>query len=165
MGLVTPFAMPQGSEPKPSIQGPTLTGQGQDSNLVKIPASYLGPSATAMPLIGCPAHSTTAGLDTDVNTAEDLILKPIARGKTKSVGHIPLYSLGSTPIVYNHLCIEIDSYPIQNDKLQLIKGLKFGFPLQYAGPRIYFEAKNLKSARHAPQIAVGLVPKKEGIFV
>lgn len=85
-----------------------------------------------MPLIGGPAHSTTAGLDTDVNTAEDPTLKPIARGKTKSARYIPLYSLGSTPIGYDHLCIELNSYPFQNDNLQLIKGFKFGFPLQYA---------------------------------
>lgn len=129
VGLVTPFTMTQGSEPKPSIQGPTLMGQGQDSNLVKIPVSYLDPSATAMPLIGGPAHLTPAGLDTDVNTAEDPTLKPIARSKTKSVGHIPLYSLGSTPIVYNHLCIELDSYPFQNDTLQLIKSFQIWFSI------------------------------------
>lgn len=193
MGLVIPFVMPRGPEPKPSTRGPTLTGLGQDSNPAKVPVSYLGPSATAMPLIGGPALSTPAGLDIDANIAEDPTLKPIARGKTKSVRCIPLYSLGSTPIVYNNLCIELDSYPFQNDKLQLVRGFKFGFPLQYAGPRIYYEAKNLKSARDAPHIVqqkldkevslgrmagpfdeipfptfrvspVGLVPKKDGDF-
>lgn len=82
MGLVTPFAMPQGSEPKPTTFGPTFTGLGRDSNHVKIPVSYLGPSATAMPLIGAPALSTPTGLETDVNIVEDPTLKPIARGKT-----------------------------------------------------------------------------------
>lgn len=73
MDLVTPFAMPKGCEPKPSIQGSTLTRLGQDSNHVKIPVGYLGPSATAMPLIGGPAYSTPAGLDTDVNIARSPI--------------------------------------------------------------------------------------------
>uniref|UniRef100_A0A8W8L937 Tyr recombinase domain-containing protein n=1 Tax=Magallana gigas TaxID=29159 RepID=A0A8W8L937_MAGGI len=121
MGLVIPFVMPRGPEPKPSTRGPTLTGLRQDSNPAKVPVSYLGPSATAMPLIGGPALSTPAGLDIDANIAEDPTLKPIARGKTKSVRCIPLYSLGSTPIVYNNLCIELDSYPFQNDKLQLVR--------------------------------------------
>lgn len=89
-----------------------------------------------------------------MNIVEDPTLKPIAQGKTKYVRYITLYSLGSTHIVYNHLCITIDSYPFRNDELQLIKGFKFGFPLQYAGPRIYHEAKKLKSARDAPRIHV-----------
>lgn len=87
-----------------------------------------------------------------MNITEDPTLKPIVRAKSKSVRHIPLYSLGSTPIVYNQLCNELDYNPIQNDKIKLIKSFKFGFPLQYAGQRIYYEAKNLKSARDAPRI-------------
>lgn len=55
-GSSYPFRSALRYEPKPIIRGPTLTGLGQDSNHVKIPVSYLGPSATAMPLIGGPAH-------------------------------------------------------------------------------------------------------------
>lgn len=52
LGLVAPSAIPKVYKPMPSLQGPTLTALGQDSNHVKIPVSYLGPAATAMPLIG-----------------------------------------------------------------------------------------------------------------
>lgn len=80
-----------------------------------------------------------------MNIAEHPTLSPIARWKSKSVRYTPLYSLGSTPIVNNQLCIDLDPYPFQNDKLQLIKGFKFGFQLQKAGPRIYHEAKKKKN--------------------
>lgn len=102
-----------------------------------------------------------------------------------------LYSLAWTPIKYAELCSELSSYPIALDRIQITHGFKYGFPLHYAGPRVYREANNLKSARLEPQLVeqklnkevslgrmagpfevipfptlrvspVGLVPKKDG---
>ena len=62
--------------------------------------------------------------------------------------------------MYGQLHAELESYPFEADKQQLLHGLKFGFLLHYAGPRVSKEAKNLQSAREAPEILQKNWPKK-----
>ena len=61
----------------------------------------------------------------------------------------------SGPNVYDQLSFELQTYPFESDRL-LLNGFKFGFSLNYTDPRMYREARILKSAREAP----GLVEKK-----
>ena len=111
----------------------------------------------------------------------------------KDKGHFNLYSLAKTPIKYDNLSVELRSYPLEQDRLQLLTGFKSGFSLQYSGPRKFRESQNLKSALEAPDLVesklikeialgrvagpfptapfpslrvspVGLVPKKDGDF-
>lgn len=104
-----------------------------------------------------------------------------------------IWSLGYSPINVSVLEKMLENY---NDPVNcelLLNGFKFGFPIHYSGPRIPYEAKNLKSIFQYPEIAwekvmsevkmgriagpfterpisnlrvspIGLVPKKTGGF-
>ena len=54
-----------------------------------------------------------------------------------------LFDLVFTFIVYSHLQAELESYPFEGDKQQLLHGLKFGILLHYAGPRVPKDVKDL----------------------
>lgn len=104
---------------------------GQGTGRVSTPVNHEGQLETVLHLIGSPALSTLstpASLDTGVQTVGDPILKSTVH-QVKSKTDIPLYNLANTPILYNQLCIELESYPFEGDKLQLLNGFKFGFPL------------------------------------
>ena len=87
----------------------------------------------------------------------------------------------------------LENYPYKVVACELIKGLKFGFPLNYSGPRSPITSKNLKSVADMPELTkqkiskelamgriaepfsvppfptlrvspIGLVPKKNGDF-
>ena len=86
-----------------------------------------------------PAPTTLVNLDTGACSAEGPILKlTVPWGKDK--GHFNLYSLAKTPIKYDNLSVELQSYPLEQDRLQLLTGFKSGFSLQYSGPRKFRES-------------------------
>lgn len=148
------------------------------------PTIQLRPQASVLRSTGAPVPLTPVGFDTGAQPVGDPTLK-------QTVPSNNLYSLACTPIKYSELCNALLSYPHLSDQIQLRHGFKYGFPLHYAGPRLHREAKNLKSARLAPQLVeqklnkevklgrmagpydaipfptlrvspVGLVPKKDG---
>jgi hypothetical protein len=45
----------------------------------------------------------------------------------------------------------LENYPYKVVACELIKGLKFGFPLNYSGPRSPITSKNLKSVADMPK--------------
>jgi hypothetical protein len=139
-----------------------------------------------------PVPTTLAGSDTAASIAGDPIPKSTVIWDQDKV-QSNLYTLATTPIVYSQLCFELESYPFEHDKQELLKGFERGFSLHYSGPRKFRESKNLKSARENPHIVeaklskevalgrvagpftnipfptlrvspVGLVPKKDGDF-
>jgi hypothetical protein len=104
-----------------------------------------------------------------------------------------LYTLGHSPICVNEVEKSLENYPYKVVACELIKGLKFGFPLNYSGPRSPITSKNLKSVADMPELTkqkiskelamgriagpfsvplfptlrvspIGLVPKKNGDF-
>jgi hypothetical protein len=104
-----------------------------------------------------------------------------------------LYTLGHSPICVNEVEKSLENYPYKVIACELIKGLKFGFPLNYSGPRSPITSKNLKSVADMPELTkqtiskelamgrivgtfsvppfptlrvspIGLVPKKNGDF-
>ena len=54
-----------------------------------------------------------------------------------------LYSLGRSPLIIKNVEKALFKYPQQDIAKELIQGLKYGFKLQYSGPRRPFEI-NLK---------------------
>jgi hypothetical protein len=46
----------------------------------------------------------------------------------------------------------LENYPYKVVACELIKGLKFGFPLNYSGPRSPITSKNLKSVADMPEL-------------
>lgn len=112
---------------------------------------------------------------------------------TKHSHSNPLYSLGKTPINVSSLLQFLKYYPNTEAAFELSEGFQKGFPLNYQGPRLPTDAKNLPSVRKAPNILqtkidkeleagriagpfsspplpalrvspLGLVPKKDGDF-
>ncbi|XP_053398262.1 uncharacterized protein LOC128556673 [Mercenaria mercenaria] len=59
---------------------------------------------------------------------------------------IDLMALGKTLVKVEALGEFIKRYPNKADAKLLVDGFKFGFKLQYSGPRDFSDAKNLKSA-------------------
>ena len=101
--------------------------------------------------------------------------------------------MGHSPICVNEVEKSLENYPYKVVACELIKGLKFGFPLNYSGPRSPITSKNLKSVADMPELTkqkiskelamgriagpfsvppfptlrvspIGLVPKKNGDF-
>ena len=95
-----------------------------------------------------PAPTTLVNLDTGACCGGTHPQVNCAIGKDK--GHFNLYSLAKTPIKYDNLSVELQSYPLEQDRLQLLTGFKSGFSLQYSGPRKFRESHNLNSALEAP---------------
>jgi hypothetical protein len=57
-----------------------------------------------------------------------------------------LHELGKTPINFENLRQLIGNYPNKDDAEILLSGFKFGFKINYYGPRLPVDCKNLKSA-------------------
>ena len=146
-----------------------------------------------MPLTRVPVHLTPSSSDKGVPPVAAPTLRSTVIHVKNSMSNSTLFDLDFTTIVYSQLHAEWESYPFEADKLQLLHRVKFGFLLHYAGPRVPKKAKNLKSAREAPEILkqklakevtldriggpfdtipfptlqvspVGLVPPKDGVF-
>jgi hypothetical protein len=63
-----------------------------------------------------------------------------------------LLELGTSPIDNKRLKIWLKSYEVAEQKY-LLNGFKKGFGLQYSGPQISNESKNLKSAILNPRVS------------
>ena len=64
-----------------------------------------------------------------------------------------LYMLGHSPICVNEVEKSLENYPYKDIVCELIKGLQFGFPLNYSGPRSPITLKkNLKSVADMPEL-------------
>ena len=64
----------------------------------------------------------------------------VKRGKNSQ-----LYSLGHSSVRVHEVEKSLVLYPLKNTADYLIQGLKFGFKLQYSGPRIPVKSNNSKS--------------------
>jgi hypothetical protein len=54
----------------------------------------------------------------------------------------------------------LENYPYKDIACELIKGLTFGFPLNYSGPRSPITSKNLKSVADMPELTKQKIQKK-----
>ena len=63
-----------------------------------------------------------------------------------------LYTLGHSPICVNEVEKSLENYPYKDIACELKKGLKFGFPSNYSGPRSPITSKNLKSVADMPEL-------------
>ena len=65
-----------------------------------------------------------------------------------------MWKLGHTPIQLNELYNALQDYP-KHDIAELLKnGFTYGFKINYTGPRMSFETKNLKSVLQNPDAAI-----------
>ena len=64
-----------------------------------------------------------------------------------------LYTLGHSPICVTEVKKSLENYPYKDIACEFIKGLNFGFPLNYSGPRSPITSKNLKSVADMPELA------------
>ena len=71
-----------------------------------------------------------------------------------------LYTLGHSPICVNEVEKSLENYPYKDIAYELKKGLKFGFPLNYSGPRSPITSKNLKSVADMPELAKQKISKE-----
>lgn len=78
-------------------------------------------------------------------------------------GHTPsnldMFSLAESPIDVNILEQELARYD-SPDRFLILDGFQNGFSLQYSGPRVAFDTKNLKSAKELPQIVQEKINKE-----
>jgi hypothetical protein len=54
----------------------------------------------------------------------------------------------------------LENYPYKDTACEFIKGLKFGFPLNYSGPRSSITSKNLKRVADMPELAKQKISKE-----
>lgn len=92
------------------------------------------------------AHSTPDRLDTmvhvHVHTLTDTSLISTVHPVKRSTDIcIKLHGFANTPIIYNQLRIELDSYSFEDSNYQLFNGFKFSYSHHNSCPRIYREAK------------------------
>lgn len=71
-----------------------------------------------------------------------------------------LYTLGHSPICVNEVEKSLENYPYKDIACELKKGLKFGFPLNYSGPRSPITSKNLKSVADMPELTKQKISKE-----
>ena len=71
-----------------------------------------------------------------------------------------LYMLGHSPICVNEVEKSLENYPYKVVACELIKGLKFGFTLNYSGPRSPITSKNLKSVADMPELTKQKISKE-----
>ena len=72
---------------------------------------------------------------------------------------IQLNTLGKTPVNIQALKQEL-AYYNPNEAAIILNGFMHGFPLNYVGPRVSYESKNLKSARLRPEITQQKIDKE-----
>jgi hypothetical protein len=53
----------------------------------------------------------------------------------------------------------LQNYPYKDIACELKKGLKFGFPINYSGPRSPITSKNLKSVADMPELTKQKIQK------
>jgi hypothetical protein len=66
--------------------------------------------------------------------------------------HRELWALGQTPVNNDLLKFHLEGYDNQSDAKYLLDGFTFGFKLQYSGPRLPINSKNLKSVSYYPEV-------------
>ena len=72
---------------------------------------------------------------------------------------IQLNTLGKTPVNIQALKQEL-AYYNPNEAAIILNGFMHGFPLNYVGPQVSYESKNLKSARLRPEITQQKIDKE-----
>ena len=132
------------------------SGMGSNYNNGKVPKS--GGICYAFNKGSC--LFSPAGSDIGVPPVAATTLRSTVIHVKNSMSNSTLFDLAFTPIVYSQLHAELESYPFEADKQQLLHGFKLGFLLHHAGPRVPKEARNLKSAREAPEILKQNWPRK-----
>ena len=135
-----------------------------------------------------------AGSFTNAPSATETIHSRLVVNHNSLSCNFQLYMLGHSPICVNEVEKSLENYPYKVIACELITGLKFGFPLNYSGPRSPITSKNLKSVADMPELTkqkiskeiamgriagpfsappfptlrvspIGLVPKKNGDFL
>ena len=80
-----------------------------------------------MPLTRVPVNLTPASSDIGVSPVAAPTLRSTVIHVKNSMSNNTLFDLAFTPIVYSQLHAELESYPFEVDKQQLLHGFKFGF--------------------------------------
>ena len=88
---------------------------------------YQSPGASAMHLTRVPVHLTPASSDIGVSSVAVPTLRSTVIQVKNSMSISTLFDLAFTPIVYSQLHAELESYPFEADKQQLLHGFKFFF--------------------------------------
>lgn len=83
----------------------------------------------------------------------------IVRPKNSSYEH-HLYALAYSPICISEVQRSLSNYPLQDIASELIKGLRFGFQLQYSGSRLPVRAKNSRSVLQNPGLVLQKINKE-----
>jgi hypothetical protein len=61
-----------------------------------------------------------------------------------------LYQLAKSPIRFYKVEESLINYPRKYEAIELIEGIKHGFPLQHSGTRLPFNTQNLRSVYERP---------------
>ena len=80
-------------------------------------------------------------------------------GATSNIGSKQFMQLAPSPINVAALEKELVGYN-ENEASFLRNGFRFGFPIQYTGPRIATDTKNLKSVNDRPDIVQEKIDKE-----
>jgi hypothetical protein len=87
-----------------------------------------------------------------LHTNTQLVLDPIHKQNAESdlSDDTRLYQLAKSPKRFYKVEESLINYPRKYEAIELIEGLKHGFPLQYSGTRLPFNTKNLRSVYERP---------------
>ena len=88
---------------------------------------YQSPWASAISLTRVPVHLTPASSDIGVSPVAAPTLRSTVIYVKNSMSNSTLFDLAFIPIVYSQVHTELESYPFEADKQQLLHGFKFGF--------------------------------------
>jgi hypothetical protein len=97
-----------------------------------------------------------------LHTNAQLVLDPIHKQNTESdqSDDTRLYQLAKSPIRFNKVEESLINYPRKYETIELIEGLKHGFPRKYSGTRLPFNTKNLCSVYERPDLVKAKIRKE-----
>ena len=79
-------------------------------------------------------------------------------------GSIRRHKLAKSPIRFYKVEESLINYPRKYEAIELIEGLKHGFPLKYSGTRLPFNTKNLRSVYERPDLVKTNIKKEVSLF-
>jgi hypothetical protein len=107
-----------------------VRGIGQVPSWTMGQPNQLNQKVAALHLIRDLDHATHASFATYAFPVGAPRSSPLLLGQSKHKDK--LYSLATTPINIHQLSVKLESYPIEQDKLQLLADFRFRFSLQYS---------------------------------
>jgi hypothetical protein len=133
------------------------------SSISTSPQADVGERAFLSVTVGDSTGETVSlGEIAGLHTNAQLVLDPIHKQNTESdqSDDTRLYQLAKSPIRFNKVEESLINYPRKYEAIELIEGLKHGFPLQYSGTRLPFNTKNLRSVYEKPDLVKANIKKE-----